>query len=120
MTHQEPNTEASFWLLLDELVQTSDIVIDRPKGTRHPNYPNYTYPFDYGYLDRTSSADGACIDIWLGTAKDKKVVAVITSVDLAKRDAEIKLLYGCTPLEIAAIFKDHNQTAQTKGLLNIR
>ena len=39
-----------FWELLDKLVENSEIVIDRPKGTAHPRYPDFVYKVDYGYL----------------------------------------------------------------------
>ena len=39
-----------FWKTLDELVADSIIVIDRPKGTAHPKYPDFIYKIDYGYL----------------------------------------------------------------------
>lgn len=32
-----------FWNALDELVSNSEIVIDRPKGTSHPKYPDFIY-----------------------------------------------------------------------------
>ena len=41
-----------FWELLQQLVDTSQIVIDRPKGTTHPRYPNSCYPVDYGFPGR--------------------------------------------------------------------
>ena len=34
-----PNKE--FWDMLEELVSNSEIVIDRPKGTVHPKYPDF-------------------------------------------------------------------------------
>ena len=48
-----------FWNALDELVNTSEIVIDRPKGSAHPRFPDFIYRVDYGYLKNTSSMDGA-------------------------------------------------------------
>ena len=30
-----------FWNALDELVNKSEIVIDRPKGSSHPKYPDF-------------------------------------------------------------------------------
>lgn len=39
-----------FWRALDSLVDNSEIVIDRPKGTAHPKYPDFIYKVDYGYL----------------------------------------------------------------------
>jgi len=52
----------NFWAALDKLVSESKVIIDRPKGSRHPKYPNCIYPLDYGYLDNTSSMDGNGID----------------------------------------------------------
>jgi len=110
----------TFWQLLDQLCATSSLIIDRPKGSKHPRYPKYSYPLNYGYLQDTISSDGSGIDVWLGTAKTKHVTAVITSIDLEKRDSEIKLLYACTDVEIAEIFEQHNATNMTKGILNVR
>lgn len=110
----------TFWQLLDQLCATSSIIVDRPKGSKHPRYPEYSYPLDYGYLKDTVSADGSGIDLWLGTAKTKQVTAVITSIDLEKRDSEIKLLYACTEAEISMIFEQHNATSMMKGILNVR
>ena len=47
-----------FWIALDELVNTSEIVIDRPKGSAHPRFPDFIYRVDYGYLKNNSSIDG--------------------------------------------------------------
>jgi inorganic pyrophosphatase len=49
----------------------SEIVIDRPKGTVHPKYPEFAYQVDYGYLKDTSSMDGAGIDVWVGSGKNR-------------------------------------------------
>ncbi len=88
-----------FWQYLDRLVAESRIVIDRPKGTRHPRYPELAYPLDYGYLDGTTSGDGAGIDVWLGASGTRDLSAVILTVDTFKRDTEIKLLLGCSEEE---------------------
>ncbi len=34
---------SEFWTALDNLVNQSEIVIDRPKGTEHPRYPDFIY-----------------------------------------------------------------------------
>ena len=39
-----------FWEALDLLADNSEIVIDRPKGSVHPKYPDFVYKIDYGYL----------------------------------------------------------------------
>jgi len=88
-----------FWEALDRLVSESRVFIDRPKGTCHPHYPELAYPLDYGYLDGTTSGDGGGIDVWLGASGTRDLSAVIMTVDLVKRDAEIKLLLGCSEEE---------------------
>ena len=105
-----------FWNALDELVANSEIVIDRPNGSAHPTYPNMIYPVDYGYLKNTSSMDGAGIDVWLGT-DEKKVDAIICTVDLMKQDSEIKILLGCTEEEKKLIYETHNESKYMKGIL---
>ncbi len=108
------NTE--FWNAIDELVNRSEIVIDRPKGTAHPKYPNFIYQVDYGYLKDTSSMDGAGIDVWVGS-DETKVDAIMCIVDLMKNDSEIKILIGCTEEEKVIVYKTHNETEYMKGIL---
>ena len=45
-----------FWKALDKLIDTSEIIIDRPKGAAHPKYPEWIYKVDYGYSKNTTSA----------------------------------------------------------------
>ena len=114
MIHTQ-NTE--FWKLLDELVQKSEIVIDRPKGTAHPKFPNFIYRVDYGYLKDTTSMDGGGIDVWVGSKTDKEITGIICIVDMLKRDSEIKILIGCTEEETAIVYETHNETDSMKGIL---
>lgn len=106
----------AFWKALDELVDSSRIVIDRPKGSAHPRYPDFIYKLDYGFLKGTSSMDGGGIDVWVGSG-EKRVDAVMCIVDLVKKDSEIKLLIGCTEEEKAAVYETHNETPFMKGVL---
>lgn len=105
-----------FWRALDSLVDNSEIVIDRPKGTAHPKYPDFIYKVDYGYLKNTSSMDGAGIDVWIGSG-EKKIDAIMCIVDLIKRDSEIKILIGCTEEEKQIVYQTHNETEYMKGIL---
>ena len=105
-----------FWEALDLLADNSEIVIDRPKGSVHPKYPDFVYKIDYGYLKDTSSMDGGGIDVWVGSG-DKKIDAIMCIVDLMKRDSEIKILIGCTEEEKQMIYQTHNETAYMKGIL---
>ena len=106
-----------FWQALDTLVASTEIVIDRPRGTAHPRYADKIYPLDYGYLQGTSANDGSGIDVWIGTLEKKNVCAVIVAIDLHKRDSEIKILLGCTPEERQMILDRHNQGKQSAILI---
>ncbi len=108
--------DEDFWKALDELVNASEIVIDRPKGSAHPRFPDFIYRVDYGYLKNTASMDGAGIDVWVGSG-DKKIDAVMCIVDLMKRDSEIKILIGCTEEEKMEVYRTHNETQYMKGIL---
>lgn len=106
-----------FWAALEQLTSDSEIVIDRPKGSAHPKYPDFIYKVDYGYLKNTSSMDGQGIDVWVGTEKRQRIDAIMCIVDLMKRDSEIKILMGCTEEEIEIVFQTHNETEYMKGIL---
>ncbi len=44
-------TPIRFWTALSNLVRSATLRVDRPKGSRHPRYPDRVYPLDYGYLE---------------------------------------------------------------------
>lgn len=94
---------ADLFATLDALVESSTIVIDRAKGSTHPRHEEVVYPVDYGYLEGTTAGDGDGIDVFRGTAEGAGVVGVTVSVDLGKRDAEVKVLLDCSPAEIGDI-----------------
>lgn len=106
-----------FWERLDDLVAGSQIMIDRAKGTTHPRYPEFVYPLDYGYLDHTQAIDGGGVDVWVGSLPERRVTAVICTVDVIKRDTELKLLLGCTPEEAEIVLQTHNGDFQSAILL---
>ena len=37
----------TFWRRLDELLERSEIVVDRPRGSRHPRFPETAEERDY-------------------------------------------------------------------------
>jgi len=96
-----------FWKALERLAAESNIIIDRPKGSRHPKYADFVYPLDYGYLENTSSMDGGGIDVWKGS-DGEHIDAIICTVDLLKRDSEIKILVGCNEEEKQLVLEAHN------------
>ena len=60
--------------------------------------------------------DGAGIDVWVGSG-EKRIDAIICTVDLMKKDSEIKILIGCTEDEKQIIYQTHNETEYMKGIL---
>ena len=94
--------DALFWAILDQLA-AGEIVVDRPRGSKHPRMTDMVYPLDYGYLAGTTAGDGDGIDVWLGSLPGRGVTGIACTADLHKRDAEIKLLLGCTVEEMDAV-----------------
>ena len=112
--------EWGFWEALDALAREAEPVIDRPRGSVHPQYSHIVDPLDYGYLENTASMDGEGIDIWRGSRPEPSVDGIICTVDLLKRDSEIKILLGCTAEEQALILRFHTQSNDMRGLLVTR
>ena len=104
-------SDTSFWKSLVELITINSIVLDRPKGVVHPRYPDLIYPLDYGYLENTSAGDGDGIDVWIGSMDDKTLTGILCTFDKLKRDAEIKLLIGCTLEDVQTIRNFNNETS---------
>ena len=81
-------------MLRDFLNKKITAKIDRPKNTAHPEYPDFIYPINYGYIENTVSGDGKEIDVYvLGEEEPKdyidcKVVAIVKR----KNDNEDKLI----------------------------
>jgi inorganic pyrophosphatase len=105
-SHPIPDT--SFWQTIKELATTNPITIDRPKGSAHPRWTDLIYPFDYGYLENTSASDGDGIDVWFGSNSNKTLTGILCTFDRLKRDAEIKLLIGCTLEDVETIRRFHD------------
>lgn len=93
----------TFWERLNTILNESEMVIDRPKGSTHPRHPKIVFPLDYGYLKNTSGGDGNEIDVWLGSLENKVLNAIACTVDILKRDTEIKLIVSCSDHEIEII-----------------
>ena len=101
--------DKSFWQTKTELAATNLILLDRPKGTAHPRYPDLIYPLDYGYLEDTSAGDGHGIDVWIGAHNKKTLTGILCTFDRLKRDAEIKLLVACTSEDVQRIQAFNNE-----------
>jgi inorganic pyrophosphatase len=106
-----------FWEQLDYLVTTNEIVIDRPKGSTHPKFPDMVYPFNYGYLKNTSSGDGNEIDVCRGSLIGNRLMAIICTIDSHKKDTEVKLIVDCTDDEMDIIGLLFNSDKYGAGLI---
>jgi inorganic pyrophosphatase len=113
---EEASVDTRFWTYADRLVAESKIIVDRPRGSAHPRYPEVEYPLDYGFLDGTSAMDGGGIDVWRGSLDEPRVMGAIITMDLIKRDSEVKLLVGCTAEEADLALAMH-QTGSHAALL---
>lgn len=109
--------DKDFWNVLEELIAANGIAIDRPRGSTHPRYPEVVYDLDYGYIRSTSAMDGAEIDVWCGELGGHRVVGVLCTIDLLKRDSETKVLFGCSDDEIGRILAFYNDGPYMRAVL---
>jgi inorganic pyrophosphatase len=61
------------------------------------------YPFDYGYVEGTLAADGDGIDVWFGSMEERVLTGILCTFDTIDRDAEIKLMLGCSEEDVKTI-----------------
>ncbi len=93
------------------------MVIDRPRGAAHPRHPDFIYPLDYGYLADTRASDGSGVDVWVGSLPEGRVTGLVCTVDLLKRDLELKVLIACSVIERQTILRVHSQALQSALLI---
>jgi inorganic pyrophosphatase len=111
-------TDDDFWSRLASFGSGASVVVDRPKGSAHPEIPELIYPLDYGYLTNLRSGDGDGVDVWIGSLKHQLITGVICTVDVGKRDTEVKILLGCTRAEQRRILSLHNRDNQRAVLIS--
>jgi inorganic pyrophosphatase len=58
------------------------------------------------------------VTVWAGSLPAQTVTSVIRTVDLQKRDSEMKILLSCTPEEAQQILEIHNGGTQAAILVN--
>ena len=67
--------------------KTVKVVVDRPKGSRHPKYKDMIYPINYGYVEGVFSGDGEEQDVYILCVEhpiqsfEGEVIAVIHRLD---------------------------------------
>jgi inorganic pyrophosphatase len=109
--------KAEFWHFIQQLVSSSDIIIDRPIGSTHPRFPDSIYPVNYGYFEGTRASDNAGIDVWIGSGPKMDVNGFLATIDILKKDSEIKLVIGCSEEEIMMI-QNFQNTNHMRAIFN--
>ena len=109
--------DSAFWEYINKLVNTNEIIIDRPKGTKHPKYPDMVYEVDYGYIKGTTTTDNGGIDVFKGSLQNKDINTILCTIDLLKKDIEIKILIGCTETEKQTIYNFLNNSEFMKAIM---
>lgn len=93
----------TFWSHLRAMVAQRAVVVDRPAGSRHPDFPETVYRHDYGELVATAANDGEPIDVFLGSGDPSELVALLVIHDPVKAQIEPKLVLGASPAEVDQI-----------------
>ena len=104
---QKSDPADNFWREMSQLIVSNRIILDRPKHSAHPRYPDFIYPLDYGYLENTTAADGGGIDVWVGSLTTGTLTGILCTFDTIKQDMEIKLLIACSADDLQLIQKFH-------------
>ena len=108
--------KTKFFDNLEKLIAENGVFIERKSGTCHPKYPDFVYIVDYGYIRGTQSQDGNEIDIFVGTCNNG-VIGCLVTLDLYKKDSEIKVLFNCNDDEISKICLMMNHPPMSCALL---
>jgi inorganic pyrophosphatase len=106
----------NYWESLEKLLFTNGITIDRPKGTKHPKYPDFVYVVDYGFINNTRSMDNNDIDVFVGEGDSNFINGIFCTIDMLKNDSEIKVVLGCSKAEIEVISEFLNNSQYMKAL----
>jgi ADP-ribose pyrophosphatase YjhB (NUDIX family) len=94
--------DADGWRYWEQLIEERGVVIDRPRAQRHPVYADMMYPFDYGHIPGTASADGDGVDAFVGAAQTG-LVGVISLTHRPTGIADPKLLVNITEADAQTI-----------------
>jgi GrpB-like predicted nucleotidyltransferase (UPF0157 family)/inorganic pyrophosphatase/8-oxo-dGTP pyrophosphatase MutT (NUDIX family) len=83
--------QAQTWALFNTIVT---VTVDRPLGSRHPDYPDMIYPVNYGYIPDEIAPDGGGLDVYvLGvSAPVRGFTGRVVGIVYRENDVEDKLV----------------------------
>ncbi len=81
-------------LIHSYLGKSFQLIIDRPIGSAHPQYPDLIYPVNYGYIPGTYAGDNEALDVYLLGVNEAVAVyeARIIAIVHRHNDVEDKLV----------------------------
>ena len=113
-------TDAFDWTRWERTIRNAGITLDRPRFSRHPHFAEIVYPIDYGFVNGTTGADGAEVDVFVGHA-DTGLVGAIVTRDHRKGDEELKLLWNCSATDVYLVHGFINfDPTKMEGRLTLR
>lgn len=80
--------------MLGEIVK---VIVDRPLGSAHPDYPNLIYPVNYGYIEGIIAPDGEEQDAYIIGVKESLIEFVGTVVAIIRRIDDIEEKWCVAP-----------------------
>lgn len=114
---ENESVNLSFWESLDQLIASSDVILDRTSGSIHPGFPELVNPLSHGFLAEPNAAENESINVWVGSIPERRLDGIVLTADLIERNAEILLLLGCTEEEKKSILDVFNRGAMRASLI---
>ena len=107
---------AYFWQKVDTLYSSGDFKLVHKKGSIHKNYPELSYPCDYGYVQTLQNSVEIPMEVFKSTGS-KKVDAIALCADILTKRFEVKALVGLSDSETEEVLHFLNCTDYQKSIL---
>lgn len=73
------------------------VIVDRPIGSYHPDYPDTYYPINYGYIEGTMAADGEEQDAYILGVSEPILKFTGRVIAIIKREDDIEQKWVVAP-----------------------
>lgn len=75
---------------INPIGQRVHVVVDRPLGSRHPDYPNLVYPVNYGYVPHVMAEDGEEQDAYVIDVEEPIADCIGTVIAVIRRADDVE------------------------------